>query len=573
MTATLNPVATTEFSLRGYLSRHRRQALKVLGWSVLVALPTAMSGRLVASAVDAAVSDNGNMVEAIGLLLMTAALGTACLRGSARAGATLTESVHEDVTRDVVAGTLAFAVDTDTPGRGGAELTEHIPVIRERLGLATFKLSSLIGALGACIGFVTISPLGAAVITPFVLLAIAGDMMLTRSIIQRQRDSMLASEHVSEGLATALESVRDITAAGAAQQVNDDLRDRIEVGRVARVRTADAVGTSFFLVDAVGSRLPALLLLAWLPFAFRHGASVGDAVGALTYLLGGVGYGLFLASDMVKNVIDVEVRFARLRERMTPPPIVAAPEERGDREVAAGAAVVLRGLTFAYGPDSLPIVTNLDLALLPGDHMAVVGPSGIGKSTLGALLAGVLAPQQGTVLVDGQPIAGLARPQDAVTYVPQEAYVFSGTLRENLLYLAPEASEERVRRAARAVGLGRVIERLGGLDAAIEPVRSGLSEGERQLIVLTRAYLSSAPIVVLDEASCYLDPAAEDRAERAFMATGRTLIVIAHRMSATLRARRVLVMDGERCQVGSHQDLLLVNDLYADLHGHWREDL
>lgn len=121
------------------------------------------------------------------------------------------------------------------------------------------------------------------------------------------------------------------------------------------------------------------------------------------------------------------------------------------------------------------------------------------------------------------------------------------------------------------LGLDRVLNRLGGLDADVNLTKSGLSEGERQLVTLVRSHLAASPIIVLDEATCHLDPAAEERAERAFMALGRTLIVVAHRMAAARRARRVLVMDGAGIDVGGHVELLDRHALYADFHGRWQQ--
>ena len=226
-------------------------------------------------------------------------------------------------------------------------------------------------------------------------------------------------------------------------------------------------------------------------------------------------------------------------------------------------------LTFAYGAGE-PIVVVFSLDVPNGDHLAIVGPSGIGKSTLAALLAGVLRPDSGAITVDGTPCFLRPDRPRLVTMVPQESYVFAGSLRENLTYLRPSATEEEIAVSAAAVGLDRVLKRLGGLDAEVNLAKSGLSEGERQLVTLARAHLAAAPIVVLDEATCHLDPAAEERAERAFMALGCTLIVVAHRMAATRRARRALVMDGAGIDVGSHEELLARHKLYADFHGLWR---
>ncbi|MFJ8463313.1 ATP-binding cassette domain-containing protein [Streptomyces swartbergensis] len=196
--------------------------------------------------------------------------------------------------------------------------------------------------------------------------------------------------------------------------------------------------------------------------------------------------------------------------------------------------------------------------------MAVVGPSGAGKSTLTALVAGLLTPDRGTIAVGGHPVPGPAA-AFARVLIPQEAYVFGGTLVENLAYLRPDpVPEEELLAAAEAVGLP-LAGRLGGLGAQVDPAT--LSAGERQLVALTRAYLSYAPLVLLDEATCHLDAQTEERAERAFAARpGGTLVVVAHRISSARRAGRVLVMDG-RSTGGGHEELMRSSALYRDLVG------
>ncbi|TGB08794.1 ABC transporter ATP-binding protein, partial [Streptomyces sp. MZ04] len=231
-------------------------------------------------------------------------------------------------------------------------------------------------------------------------------------------------------------------------------------------------------------------------------------------------------------------------------------------------ALHLSSVTFAYGPGAEPVVRDLSLTVPRGGHLAVVGPSGIGKSTLAGLVAGMLTPGEGSVWVDGRSVRG----QEAVArrvLIPQEAYVFTGSVRENLAYLRADAvPDAELAAATRAVGSDALIERLGGLAASVDP--AVLSAGERQLMALTRAHLSYAPLALLDEATCHLDPVAEARAERAFAARpGGTLVVIAHRISSARRADRILVMDGPRTLCGSHAELVERSELYRDLAGNW----
>jgi ATP-binding cassette subfamily C protein len=232
-------------------------------------------------------------------------------------------------------------------------------------------------------------------------------------------------------------------------------------------------------------------------------------------------------------------------------------------------SVTTRGLTFGWGAAAQPILRGLDLTLTAGEVLAVVGPSGIGKSTLSGLLTGMLTPSEGEVLLGGVPVRALdpAARHRMIALTPQEAYIFAGTLRENLTLFAPNTSEAELLDACEAVGASPLLNQLGGLSTPIS--NTALSAGEAQLVALARVYASAATVVILDEATSHLDPAAEARAESAFAARGGILVVIAHRLSAALRADRVLVMDGTETQLGTHHDLLDTSPRYAALMTAW----
>ncbi|HEX4814368.1 MAG TPA: ABC transporter ATP-binding protein, partial [Nonomuraea sp.] len=248
---------------------------------------------------------------------------------------------------------------------------------------------------------------------------------------------------------------------------------------------------------------------------------------------------------------------------------VPPPRPAPTRVSPPAADVRLRGLTFSYGPRSAPVVDRLDLTVPEGDHLAIVGPSGAGKSTLAALLAGLLRPVSGAALVGGVP-ADRVDPAARVL-IPQEAYVFRGTLLENLAYLRPGATRAALDASVAAVGAEELVAGLGGYDAVIDDP-AALSAGQRQLLALARAHLAGAPLVILDEATCHLDAAAEARAEHALAGRGGTLILIAHRLTSALRARRILLMDGGHTVIGTHDELVGASPLYADLAGHWHPE-
>ena len=244
---------------------------------------------------------------------------------------------------------------------------------------------------------------------------------------------------------------------------------------------------------------------------------------------------------------------------------------------SADAAAKLRAtnLNFYYG--TFQALQGISMQVFANRVTAFIGPSGCGKSTFLRTLNRMNetvrhSRVEGEILLDGMPVT--AYPAQSLplrrVLIPQEAYVFTGTLAENMLYLrasggTPDAGQ--LAAAAEALGLGPLADRLGGYQAVVRP--AALSAGQRQLIALARAWLSPAPIVILDEATCHLDPAAEERAEAAFARRDGTLIVIAHRISSALRARRVLVLDGARAQVGEHATLLADSAMYRDLVGYW----
>lgn len=253
--------------------------------------------------------------------------------------------------------------------------------------------------------------------------------------------------------------------------------------------------------------------------------------------------------------------------RLPAPPTASAPAPAARATAAPVPAVAeLRSVDFAYGPAARPVLDRLDLTLRPGDRLAVVGPSGSGKSTLASVLAGVAAPTGGEVRWLGRP-AGELDPTAVRTLLPQQPYVFSGTLRDNLRYLRPKARDRELSATVAAIGLDALVERLGGLDTPLDPRR--LSPGERQLVALGRAHLTTAPLLILDEATSELDPEAEARAEGALAERAGAVLTIAHRIGSAYRAGRVLVMDGTRTVEGTPAELLDRSALFRDLAGRW----
>ena len=303
----------------------------------------------------------------------------------------------------------------------------------------------------------------------------------------------------------------------------------------------------------------------------------GQLIGALSYITTGLLPAIgSLVSITTSWGLQLGTALDRIQHGCTPIPgdrLRGLTHGPGEFSAPSGYSISVRHAGFRYGTGGEPVIADLSLDIPHGDHLAIVGPSGAGKSTFGQLLAGGLALDQGQILLGGVRLADLAPQQrhQIVALIPQEAYVLAGTLRENLTYLRPSATDEQLREAAGATGLTELVARLGGLDAPVGAGGATLSAGEAQLVAATRVYLSTAAVVILDEATCHLDPPAEATVERAFAARQGTLIVIAHRLSSAQRARRVLLLDGTHPVLASPSDLPLLSPLYAELLGYWAE--
>ncbi len=234
-------------------------------------------------------------------------------------------------------------------------------------------------------------------------------------------------------------------------------------------------------------------------------------------------------------------------------------------------------VTFTYASGSSPALEEVDLVVRDGERIALVGPTGAGKSTLAKLMARLYDPSQGTVTYGGMNLrrATHASLRQRIVVVPQEGFLFNGTIRDNVRLARIESSDADVEAALQRLGVFAHFDRLPeGLDTEVRERGTRLSAGERQLVALGRAALVDPAVLVLDEATSNLDPGTEAEVEAALekLMQGRTTIVVAHRLTTVQRADRIVVVDRARiAEVGTHAELVALGGKYAALARAWEK--
>lgn len=311
-------------------------------------------------------------------------------------------------------------------------------------------------------------------------------------------------------------------------------------------------------------------MLIFAVYAWSQGEiSVGTVVIVQTYLVSIWGV-VWELSNTVSRLLKAFSNASEMVEIFETPAELTDPETPEECRISAG-AVEFRDVSFSY-EDGDSVFSEFSFSVRAGEKVGLVGPSGGGKSTITKLLLRFVDPQQGVIRIDGQDIRSIRQDdlRRQIAYVPQEPLLFHRSLRENIAYGNPDASEEDVIRAARRAHADDFIERLAqGYETFVGERGVKLSGGQRQRIAIARAILKGAPILVLDEATSALDSESEHAIQQALaeLMADRTAIVIAHRLSTIRRMDRIVVLgaDGNIEEEGTHEELLFKNGHYAAL--------
>ena len=396
--------------------------------------------------------------------------------------------------------------------------------------------------------------------------------------IKFQRDSNDAYLEVRDRIGSTLSHLQEGIA--GVRVVQAFAREEVEVGRFER-GNRELYDSHMRSVAISAWYLPVIELAGWGTTAMALGVG-GWWVHEGMLTVGTVAFFVLTLSNLFEPVQQLSQLFNmvqsagaglyKLYELLDTP--VDVRERPGAVDLAGAGDVEVDGVSFAYG-DGPTVLRDVSLRIPAGTRLALVGPTGAGKSTLAKLVARLYDPTSGSVRLGGVDLrdATLASLRGRIVVIPQEGFLFNGTIRDNVRLARADATDAEVDDALRAVGAYERFAALPeGLDTEVRERGSRLSAGEKQLVSLSRAALADPAVLVLDEATSSLDPGTEVLVESAVdrLLEGRTVVVIAHRLSTSERADVVGVVDGgELVELGTHADLVAAGGRYASLYATW----
>jgi len=570
--------------------RPQRGAVLVATALLVVQTAALLAGPLIVRwGVDAGlVARNGRVVNAAAIAYLVVALlgagfGRAVIWNVSRTGEEFLRGLRTRVFRHLTGLDLGF-FEREKTGRLVARMTSDIDALQELVsqGLVMFVQNVLI-----FVGTLVVITLLSWELTLCTIIVVPP--LLAASIWFRNRSNtayLNVRDSISSNLSTlqeGLEGVRVVQAYGREGGFIERFEATNEAQYEANIETVRIATRYFPVVEFTGVLGIAVVVGAGSVLVSNDALEVGTVLAFVLYL-SNLFEPIQQLSQLYNTLQSAGAALAKIFGLLDTPNSV--PERPGAVDLPPTGALEVAGVTFAYGggpPDTdgiehplgPTVLTDVSITVAPGERVALVGPTGAGKSTLAKLMARFYDPLAGEVSYGGVSLRDATRAslRERIVVVPQEGYLFAGTLRDNIRVGDPDADDARIEAAVDALGLREHFESLPeGLDTEVRERGSRLSAGEKQLVSLARAALADPTVLVLDEATSNLDPGTELEVERALEALteGRTVIVVAHRLSTAARCDRVAVVDeGRILELGSHDELVARGGRYATLFAAW----
>jgi ATP-binding cassette subfamily B protein len=569
----------SRLTMLSLISRHRMAFTWVVLLVVLETLLLQSGPYLVQVGIDDGMipRDARVLLLAAGGFVVSVLVGWLVSNARIRRSGRLAADAMRDLRVRIFAHLQRLSMDYYTEEKAGVILTRmasDVEALQQLFqeGLAQFAVQGLTMVVVTVVLFtynVSLAEITLLLVVP--LLAIASVWFGRASDVgyRRQRDTIAA---MFSDLSESLQGTRVVTAFN--RQERNVVNHRVFVGKyrdandfTGHIAAIYGPGTS-----VIGMLGMAALLLIGGRMVLNGQLSIGELTAFVLYL------NAFFAPvqqlvQLYTNYQQGQAAVVKLRELLTVKPTVAERPDPVDLPSVRG-AITFERVTFGYDRRR-PVLRDIGLHIVPGEKVACVGPTGAGKSTLAKLVTRLHDPDSGRILIDGHDLRDLSlvslRRQIGV--VPQEPFMFVGTLRDNIAFARPDATDDEIWAAVDLVGLRELVERTPlGLDAPLHERGQSVSSGQRQLLALARAFLAQPRIVVLDEATSNLDLRSELLVERALdrLLEGRTALLIAHRLSTAMRADRIIVVDESGiAETGSHEELLAAQGRYATMFATW----